>query len=629
MPDLHRRLERVLPRAAAAGRPGPAGPRRPRRAAAAGSPRRGGCRRRPTPRRRGRPASRPAPSGPRPAAPRARRPRRRSARPGPRTTTVTRGAVLRASPGVRRPAAGPRARPPTPRRRAARRPARRRGGVGARARTRRARSATSPARHDVHAFGEVARASASVSTSSRSSVSTSGIRSTTYATVAGSSRSRVVATSASSRCQRTRPPTSVDLARRRSPSGRRPPRRAAPPRREWSTSWPLPMSCSSAAAISTSGRETRRISRDASMQVSTRCRSTVNRCTTEACGSSRTRSHSGSTGRQRAGLVEGLPDGEQARPGGQQPGEQVARLPAPGLRQRGALRGPAGPRSAGRSTSRRSAASAAARSSSSGSSRRGRRPGRGPPRRARPPPRGRRARARGRAGGRPAGRASTASTRCQVSRDRWVIRRPSLADLPLGGLGVGEAEPGREVRPDLGGDPVGGPPGDGVQHVADVEQLQPAGLEVGVRDVDQPGGDQRLEHGRVPQPAHGLLEVGDRGVGQLAHAAPRGGSPAPAARAAGCARRAASAASRSARSRRVRDGSPARCRASSRPSATRGSSRAVSRDLRERAHRVVEVGAAVPERVPDVLRRLRRTSTPSSWTSTTSRSLCGASSARP
>ncbi len=43
-------------------------------------------------------------------------------------------------------------------------------------RTRRARSATSPARQDVHAWGEVARASASVSTSSRSSVSTSWIR---------------------------------------------------------------------------------------------------------------------------------------------------------------------------------------------------------------------------------------------------------------------------------------------------------------------------------------------------------------------------------------------------------------------------------------------------------------------
>ena len=82
---------------------------------------------------------------------------------------------------VRRRAAGPRAPPPAPRpppgpRRA--RPARRRTAPRAPAA---ARSATRPARHDVHAFGEVARASASVSTSSRSSVSASGIRSATYA----------------------------------------------------------------------------------------------------------------------------------------------------------------------------------------------------------------------------------------------------------------------------------------------------------------------------------------------------------------------------------------------------------------------------------------------------------------
>ena len=68
------------------------------------------------------------------------------------------------------------------------------------------------------------------------------------------------------------------------------------------------------------------------------------------------------------------------------------------------------------------------------------------------------------------------------------------------------------------------------------------------------------------------------------------------------ARRGASARAGPARSRRVRDGSPARWRASRSPSATRGSSRAVSRDLRHRPHRVVDVRPRVPQRVPDLLR---------------------------
>ena len=45
----------------------------------------------------------------------------------------------------------------------------------------------------------------------------------------------------------------------------------------------------------------------------------------------------------------------------------------------------------------------------------------------------------------------------------------------------------------------------------------PAALELGVRDVDQPGGDERLEDRRVAQPALGLLEVGHRQVRELAH----------------------------------------------------------------------------------------------------------------
>ena len=54
-------------------------------------------------------------------------------------------------------------------------------------------------------------------------------------------------------------------------------------------------------------------------------------------------------------------------------------------------------------------------------------------------------------------------------------------------------------------------------------------------------------------------------------------------------------------------------------------------DLRERPHRVVEVRAGVPERVPDLLGDPAHPhlGVPSSCTSTTSRSLCGASSERP
>ena len=101
------------------------------------------------------------------------------------------------------------------------------------------------------------------------------------------------------------------------------------------------------------------------------------------------------------------------------------------------------------------------------------------------------------------------------------------ADLPLRRLGVGEPEPLGQVGPQLGGDPVGGAAGDVVQRVAQVEQLQPPGLQVGVRDVDEPGGDQRLEDGGVAQPADRLLEVRDRDVRELALPRPRAGRPAP------------------------------------------------------------------------------------------------------
>ena len=70
-------------------------------------------------------------------------------------------------------------------------------------RARRARSRISPERQDDQAFGEVALASASVSASRRLSASAVSIFEVSSSTVAGSSGSRVVAVSESSRCQRT------------------------------------------------------------------------------------------------------------------------------------------------------------------------------------------------------------------------------------------------------------------------------------------------------------------------------------------------------------------------------------------------------------------------------------------
>ena len=161
--------------------------------------------------------------------------------------------------------------------------------------TRAARSRTRPARQADQAFGAVARASASLSASSSATRSASSRRRpATRSTVAGSSGSRVVAVWASSRCHRT------SRATRSTPSGSKPIRVATAratgsPATLCSTRPPLPMSWSSAATSSTSGRDTSRISAEASMQVSTTWRSTVNRWTGEACGSSRIRSHSGST----------------------------------------------------------------------------------------------------------------------------------------------------------------------------------------------------------------------------------------------------------------------------------------------------------------------------------------------
>ena len=92
-----------------------------------------------------------------------------------------------------------------------------------------------------------------------------------------------------------------------------------------------------------------------------------------------------------------------------------------------------------------------------------------------------------------------------------------LAQVSLDRRRVGQPEPRRQLGPDVGPDTVRRPPGDLVQDVAGVEEGEPGPFEVDVRDVDQPGGDQCLEHAGVAQSALGLLEVGHRHVRELAH----------------------------------------------------------------------------------------------------------------
>ena len=271
-------------------------------------------------------------------------------------------------------------------------------------------------------MGEAARASASVSTVSRSSASAVPSREASASTVAGSSGSRVVAVSASSRCQRT------SSATRSVPDSSNPIRVAmlraiGSPATLCSVRLPLPMSWSSAATISTSGRATCRISAAASVQVSTTCRSTVNRWMADACGSSRIRSHSGR-------ICASAPVSSRV--------SQVPSSPRPEASSRTSSRRASGGQGSGSgghsrasraavggaSTTSRSAASVAARSSSAGSSAGRARPSSTTSLAARATPSasgvsdGRRAPMR-------AGRASASSTRRQVSRDRWVIRRPS------------------------------------------------------------------------------------------------------------------------------------------------------------------------------------------------------------
>ena len=293
------------------------------------------------------------------------------------------------------------------------------------------------------------------------------------------------------------------------------------------------MSCSSAATISTSGRATCRISADG-------LDAGLDHVPVDGEPVDRRRVRQqpdplplGQDPRQRAGLLERLPDRQQ-----------------PAARRRAA--GPA----ACRASRGHGSGSGAALARQPGRGRRA--PAR---RRARRP---RRPRAAAAAGPRRAGvpRSSTTSPPASATpgRDRLQVRAPrrptaagrrqhgvhpppgqprqvgdpaaELAHVPLRRLGVGQPEPLGAGRPTARARPGRWPrPATSCSTSRTSSSASRRALEVDVRHVDQPGRDQRLEHGRVAQPALGLLEVGHR---QRARARPSArAAPATSARSAG------------------------------------------------------------------------------------------------
>ena len=495
------------------------------------------------------------------------------------------------------------------------------------ARVRRARSRISPERHEDQAFGAVAFASASVSASSR--LERLGVRDPRDHPLHGRG---VVGVAGGGRLGEQQVPADqprdqVDgVGCEAHPLGDRRGRSAPPPRCARSG---CPCRCRAAARRPSArrGGPTSRISADASTQVSTTCRSTVNRWIADACGSSRIRSHSG---RNRSSApVSSSVSHTPSRPRPEASSRTSSWRASSGhgsgsgahSRTRRAAVG-------GASTTSCSAAIAAARSSSAGSSA-------GRARRVEhdlAAGQGDAGRERGQAGTaglavrRGPGQDGVHAAPGQVGQ----VRHPpaELADVHLRGAGVGEAEAVREVAPHLGGDPVGRAAGGALHLVADVEQREPGALEVDVRHVDQPGRDQRLEHGRVAQAALGLLDVGHREVRELAdqvvpvadQVVQRGQPVArrtpPVGRASSC------AAAGSGRGHRRGAG----CRAArARPSGRR-------RPRRPSRGRCAPSGRASrrsPRAGTRPARRPSRTSTPSAETRTTSRSEYGASSARP
>ena len=254
-----------------------------------------------------------------------------------------------------------------------------------------------------------------------------------------------------------------------------------------SVSPPLPMSCSSAATMQHVGPgdvADQRGGLDAGLDDVPVDGEPVDRARrAAAAGSAPTRA--GSAPARRSPRASPRP-ASRPRPGGEQPHQQLARLGGPRVGQRRALARPAGPRSAARAPRRARRPRRRRAAAAAGPRRVGARPS------STTSPDGQRdARARaGSASGRRAprtvaGRASTPSTRRQVSRDRWVIRRPSSRTCTWAAPASARPRPRGEVVPHLRGDPVGGAPGDAVQRRRG-RRAAPAGSARGRRAARRP-----------------------------------------------------------------------------------------------------------------------------------------------
>ena len=284
------------------------------------------------------------------------------------------------------------------------------------------------------------------------------------------------------------------------------------------------MSCSSAPTQQQVGPVDAAGERRRLDAVSTRCRSTVNRCTALRCGRLRTRSQSGSSRDGQPGLVERLPDRRRRR--GPAPSRLTKRVAAPA---RGHGSGSGGHSAASRSTVCGRQPQPGLRSRGSGPQherrvvgRVGRR-GRAPPRRPARPRRRRAARAspsradaaadraaaaRPRASARPGARSRRARTRrCGRPRPTWR----SSASASQQAEPLGDRRPAPAARAGRAARPV-----TACSASRTSSSALPGVVEPCVPARRPPRTRRRRAARQVAQPAARLLEVGLEREGQVA-----------------------------------------------------------------------------------------------------------------
>ena len=220
---------------------------------------------------------------------------------------------------------------------------------------------------------------------------------------------------------------------------------------------------------------------------------------------------------ERPGLVERLPHRQQARPAGEQSDERVAGRGRPRHGEVCALA-----HETGRGGRRED--DVAAGRLGRGAQQQGRvvvgtgAPRRAPPRRATARCRGRSARSAGvRRSRSPEGRAITASVRRHARRERWAMRRPRERTWRWAASASARPEPLGERSPHLRGDPVAGAAGDRRaarrgRRAASCRAASSAGVDASTSQL----ASIALSTPASRRPALGLLEVGHRGVGELA-----------------------------------------------------------------------------------------------------------------